>query len=1636
MPPVLSSSPCSSASHCFTGSGQQPVRTNKLRRCPAFFIILSFVFPLQAAPLSGTRTIGPTGDYASITAAIADVQAQTLGGALILELDSSYNSGVETFPLTIPALNGASDVNTVTLRPQAGANNLTITSTNNMATVELSGARFLVIDGRAGGAGTAKQLTIENTNTSGVALRFISEASGNTLRHVTLQGRNTSATSGVVVFASTMGANGNDNNTLETCDVSGTGLITPANCIYSLGDISTPAGANSGNTISNCNVFNFHYAFESSAAGVRLDGGNTDWTLTGNSFYQTNTRSAGTSIVRPIYVNSPSGGNFKITGNFIGGSSASAAGTPWMTSGTQAVYSFTGIHLNVGTAAPSSVQGNFIRNIVWTSSSTVTAQPGIWSGIYMQAGSAAIGTVSGNTIGSGTGTGSVSVTTSGNGGTSFGICSASSGVVAIANNTVGSITVNGTTTSISASLAGIQVNAGSSLISANTILNNIIGSASTANSLNAVNSSVSNTGQQVTGILCSTTRSAKITGNTVANLNNNYFGTNAAGQIRGIVTSDGANTTTGNTIHTLSTTSKNPGTTVSASVLGISQSSFSVSQSLSQNLVHSLVNTTTFADVTVTGILFNSGSNLIARNQVHSLGISSTSPAPRMIGIELVDGAYNAQNNMVRVGINAAGSSNAGTAKVYGILETGNTVGRNIHHNSVYVGGTQTAGSNKTYAFQSTGPLGDRAVRNNIFVNARSSSGGSGKHYAVAYGGTTANPAGLIAGGNIFLTSGTGGVLGSYNNSDRVSLVAWQTATGQDNTSAVVDPLFVNPSGTATTVDLHLQPINPAENGARSIAMATDDFDGQSRSGMFADIGADGGSFTLSSDVFAPGISYPTLTNGSTANRVLTGWANITDSNGVSNGPRLYYKKSTDADAFGVSNDTAGNGWKYVTAAGNASPYSFTIDYTLLTGGSVTPGETIQYFVVAQDAANNLGSSPAGATASANPPVLNVNAHGTVNSYTIAPVLAGTKTVGSGGDYPSLSGAGGLFAALNGSALTGNIVVNIVGDIIEDGSISLNPINTSEYPQPFTLSIQPGSATMRTISGNAAAGLINLNGADRVTVDGRYNGTGRYLTFRNTSVNFAATTILFQNDSSNNTVRGCFVEGAETGARGVISFRDGVVTGNDDNLITDCQVRDVSTGIGVPRYSIASVGSSAAVANSGNTVSNNEIFNFNFAGVSVGTGNESWTISSNNIYEVNPPNYVYQPVGIGVYGGGVNSVTGNFIHDLRNQSASIGIEFGGEGNATVSRNRITCFIGYGDIILTRFTGISARGQAGSALNVTNNQITLIPGANVEGSLGLDDQSSGGVVNVFNNTIVIGGTQNTSTGSFAVLRGEASIHTARNNIFFNLRTGGTANHGAAASVTTDGSYSASHNIYAGTGKTPANYMKLGTTGGTSVQVNFATWQAATGDTNSVAGIAGSGNFTAALFVNAATGDLHLVPGGNPLVNATGTPIAGVTDDFDGDPRSVITPSIGSDEFPHPYIAFTDWATSAGLLAENAAPTATPYQDGIGNLLKYAFNMNGGGPDVSVLVTSGTAGLPRITLDSSGAQRVLCVEFLRRKGSGLIYTPQRSNSLSGFVAMTGAEVVTAIDAQWERVTVKEPAPYSTNSSLFARVQVTLP
>jgi hypothetical protein len=132
-------------------------------------------------------------------------------------------------------------------------------------------------------------------------------------------------------------------------------------------------------------------------------------------------------------------------------------------------------------------------------------------------------------------------------------------------------------------------------------------------------------------------------------------------------------------------------------------------------------------------------------------------------------------------------------------------------------------------------------------------------------------------------------------------------------------------------------------------------------------------------------------------------------------------------------------------------------------------------------------------------------------------------------------------------------------------------------------------------------------------------------------------------------------------------------------------------------------------------------------------------------------------------------------------------------------------------------------------------------------------------------------------------------------------------------------------------------------------------------------------------------------------------------------------------------------AAGLTGENAEFNAIPFNDGVENLLKYAFNMNLAGPDASSLPPgTGTSGLPSITTPEDAPPGTLRFEFLRCRGSGLVYTPQKSTTLdgSGWAPLSAAPVIEFINEHWERVIYTEAPDPLPAPACFGRVEVVLP
>src|SRR5918911_158500 len=119
------------------------------------------------------------------------------------------------------------------------------------------------------------------------------------------------------------------------------------------------------------------------------------------------------------------------------------------------------------------------------------------------------------------------------------------------------------------------------------------------------------------------------------------------------------------------------------------------------------------------------------------------------------------------------------------------------------------------------------------------------------------------------------------------------------------------------------------------------------------------------------------------------------------------------------------------------------------------------------------------------------------------------------------------FTAINGGTIhTGTITIDVCGNTTETGTAGLNQV-----AGVTSVTISPAGGAARTISGAIAAGspLINLNGADNVTINGLNTG-GNSLTISNTTVSATAgtSTIQFVADATNNTVTNCSIQSSST----------------------------------------------------------------------------------------------------------------------------------------------------------------------------------------------------------------------------------------------------------------------------------------------------------------------------------------------------------------------------------------------------------------------------------------------------------------------------------------------------------------------------
>ncbi len=576
-----------------------------------------------AVPICGTKTIGPGADYATLTAALTDVNTNGVCGPLVLELQSSYVSTTETFPLVYSNVAGTSATNTVTIRPATAATGLSISSAASQ-TLSIRGGRYLVLDGRPGGSGAtvcgavnvANDLVIANTSTTGQVIQFASDASFNTVQHCQVKGVGTSLSSYPDILFGSSATTGNSDNLLRFNNI-GDGATLPYSLMYSSSSL------NARNTITDNNLFNYYGASSSTAAALYLSSAGAGWVVANNSVYQTAARTPIGATHYGFYMSS--GNGHTLTGNYIGGSAPLAGGTPHTVTGTAAAYRFVGIYLSTsGTAT--SVQNNTIANISWLSSSGAATTYGVLSGIYVSTGDANIGTTAGNTIGTAAGPIAVSVSTAA--GYTFGISTASTGTVTIAKNVISNITASGSTATIASNVAGINIGAGA----VNTVTQNKVYGLVAASG----GASLSN------GIL--------ITAGTTNNINNNLIGGLTAPTSTSLAAVSGIQFTGGSTNNVAFNTIRLDGTSTGATfgTQGIYLNSLTAGLNLFDNLVVNL-STPVGTGGAATAIRRSSGTagtvpaNLFGNNNLYYAGTPS---ATNLIYVEGTTTQTNAKQTL------------------------------------------------------------------------------------------------------------------------------------------------------------------------------------------------------------------------------------------------------------------------------------------------------------------------------------------------------------------------------------------------------------------------------------------------------------------------------------------------------------------------------------------------------------------------------------------------------------------------------------------------------------------------------------------------------------------------------------------------------------------------------------------------------------------------------------------------------------------------------------------------------------------------------------------------------------------------------------------------------------------------------
>jgi hypothetical protein len=291
--------------------------------------------------------------------------------------------------------------------------------------------------------------------------------------------------------------------------------------------------------------------------------------------------------------------------------------------------------------------------------------------------------------------------------------------------------------------------------------------------------------------------------------------------------------------------------------------------------------------------------------------------------------------------------------------------------------------------------------------------------------------------------------------------------------------------------------------------------------------------------------------------------------------------------------------------------------------------------------------------------------------------------------YPTVKEA---FDAINAGTHIGAITVRIIGSTTEAATATLNESGSGSANYTTVLVI-PAGGTAKNINGNINGPLIELNGADAITINGLNTG-GNALTLSNESIAAGTniSTIYLHAGANNNSILNTTILGAgSNAAAGTVLFTNtGSAIANTGNLIGRSTIAAAATGN--PVNSIFAEGN-AANSITDNTISGNNIADFfnadlPTAGILLANGNNNWTISGNKIFQTSARSYSTGNThyGIKIAAGNQHNILSNTI-----------------GYANTAGSGIYAMEG----MSTRFVGIETATTTGGTVSIQGNKISGI-----------------------------------------------------------------------------------------------------------------------------------------------------------------------------------------------------------------------------------------------------------------------------------------------------------------------------------------